>query len=114
MSSSTTKTVRLGEADCWDTGSELIIFQFLKTLRKLNVFRAYLEFVARLHLKVSNARDVAQENADASNALPGGMDLRVVQHRRALRPCRQRLRKSKSHQFRDGFRKYSGQARTRQ
>jgi hypothetical protein len=84
------------------------------TLRKLNVFRAYLGFVARLHLKVSNARDVAQENADASNDLPGGTAFRVVQHRRARRPWRQRLRKSKSHQFRDGFRKYSGQARTRQ
>src|SRR6202008_102228 len=44
---------------------------FHKTLRKLDVFRAHLEFrLARLRLKVSNPRDVAQENADASNDLP--------------------------------------------
>jgi hypothetical protein len=39
------------------------------------------------------------------------MAFRVVQHRRARLPWRRRLRKSKSHQFRDSFRKYSGQAR---
>jgi hypothetical protein len=34
------------------------------------MFRAHLEFrLARLRLEVSNARDVAQENADASNDL---------------------------------------------